>query len=52
MERKIVKYKVSVNITGYEVMQLYQSEKYQFYGIVVGKPPNSKLYNVQLDLLP
>ena len=52
MERKVVKYRVPVNTPGYEVVQLYQSDKFRFYGTVVGKPPNSKLYKVQLDLLP
>ena len=52
MERKIVKYRVPVDTPGYAVLQLYQSDKFRFYGTVVGKPPNSKLYKVQLDLLP
>jgi hypothetical protein len=52
VERKVVKYRVPVNTPGYEVVQLYQSDKFRFYGTVVGKPPNSKLYKVQLDLLP
>ncbi len=52
VERKIVKYRVPVDTPGYAVLQLYQSDKFRFYGTVVGKPPNSKLYKVQLDLLP
>ena len=52
VERKVVKYRVPVNTPGYEVVNLYQSDKFRFYGTVVGKPPNSKLYKVHLDLLP
>ena len=52
VERKIVKYRLDVDSPGYEVTQLYQSDKFRFYGTVVGKPPNSKLYKVKLDLLP
>jgi hypothetical protein len=52
VERKIVKYRLDVDSPGYEVVQLYQSDKFRFYGTVVGKPANSKLYKVQLDLLP
>jgi hypothetical protein len=51
VERKIVKYRMPVNTPGYKVMQLYRPG-YPFYGTVVGKPPNSKLYKVHLDLLP
>ena len=52
VERKIVKYRLDVDSPGYQVVQLYQSDKFRFYGTVAGKPPNSKLYKLQLDLLP
>ncbi len=52
VERKIVKYRVKVDSPAYEIIQLYQSDKFRFYGTVAGKPPNSKLYKVLLDLLP
>ena len=52
METKIVKYRVDVELLGYEVIKLYQSNKFWFYGTVLGKPPNSKLYKEQLDLMP
>ena len=52
VERRIVKYRLDVDSPGYDVIQLYQSDKFRFYGTVVGKPPNSKLYKVKLDLLP
>ena len=52
VERKIVKYRVKIDSPSYEIIQLYQSNKFPLYGTVAGKPPNSKLYKVQLDLLP
>jgi hypothetical protein len=52
VERKVVKYRLDVDSPGYEVTTIYQSDKFRFYGTVVGKPPNSKLYKVKLDLLP
>ena len=51
-QRKIVKYRLAVDSPGYGDIQIYQSDKFRFYGTVVGKPPNSKLYKVKLDLLP
>ena len=45
-------YRAKVDSPVYEIIQLYQLDKFQFYGTVAGKPPNSKLYKVQLDLLP
>ena len=51
MERMIVKYRVPVSTPGYEVMRLYKSDKYQFYGTVVGKPPISKLYKIHALLV-
>ena len=47
-----MKYRLDVYSPGYDVIQIYQSDKFQFYGTVVGKPPNSKLHKVKLDLLP
>ena len=52
VERKIVKYRLDFGSPEYEVVQLYQSNKFQFYRIVASKSPNSQLYKVQLDLLP
>jgi hypothetical protein len=37
VERKIVKYRLNVDSPGYDVIQLYQSDKFRFYGTVVGK---------------
>ncbi len=52
MERRIVKYRLDIPSPGYEVAQLYQYDKFHFYGTVAGKPPNNKLYKIQLDLVP
>jgi hypothetical protein len=46
VERKAVKYLIDVASEAFQVIQLYPSDKFRFFGVCLGKAPNSKLYKV------
>ncbi len=52
VERRAVKYLIDVGSDAFQVIELYPSDKFRFFGVCLGKAPNSKLYKVRLDLLP
>lgn len=52
IERRVVRLCLDVNSPAYKVVQEYQSDKFRFYGSVMGKAPDSRLHRIKLDLLP
>jgi hypothetical protein len=52
VERRAVKYLLDVGSEAFQLIELYPSDKFRFFGVCLGKAPNSKLYKVRLDLLP
>jgi hypothetical protein len=50
--KRAVKYLIDVDSEAFQIIELYPSNKFRFFGVCLGKAPNSKLYKVPLDLLP
>jgi len=46
VERRAVKYLIDVGTEAFQIIELYPSEKFRFFGVCLGKDPNRKLYKV------
>ncbi len=52
VERGHLTSRIPVGSEAYKLLEVNGSNKFRFFGTVGGKPPNSKLFKVKLDLLP